>query len=111
MAVNERDFTMNNNIRDQFQFFPYGNAIETFGLVNIAAINAFGLVTRGFIWQAYDIWTPSAGYTSLGYAGIATGWTASLGYSSITTTWSAASGASISTTWTNSYFNELPNVE
>lgn len=78
------------NYHDQYGFFAYGEALVTFGLVEISAINGFGLVTRGLIWQGYDIWGPYAG-------------------ASLSTSWSAQAGAStLSTTWTPATFNELP---
>lgn len=103
LGLNYHTNTMNVNVQDPFNFFGYGNPIETFGLVNFSAINAFGLVTRGFIWQAYAIWGDAIGP-------ISTTWTLPSGYSTLVTAW-ASSATVIATTWAPSYFNELPNQE
>lgn len=78
--------------------FPYGEAVLTGGLENRGAINGYGAVTRGFLWQLYDIWTDVQYYSS-----ITTTWSVAAG-SSIATTWQAAAGASISTTWNSVRF-------
>ncbi len=60
--------------------FPYGESLETFGLQNRGVVNGFGLVTRGFLWQIYDIWFDKDYYMNL-----STTWTNN--EPSITTTW------------------------
>ena len=78
--------------------FPYGEATVSCGLVNRGTINGYGAVTRGFLWQLYDIWTDTQFYAHL-----ATAWTAAAG-ASISTTWTAASGSSVTTIWTPTQF-------
>lgn len=52
---------MTNNPQDVNDVFPYGSALETRGLANISAINGYGLVTFGFLWQGHSIWGPDSG--------------------------------------------------
>lgn len=86
----------------------YGMASFTYGLAQVGAINGFGLVTNGFLWQGPGIWFDAE--TALN---LSTGWTAASGYSGsatlIATGWTAAAGYSgsssvISTTWTATTF-------
>lgn len=66
--------------------FVYGEPVVTFGFENKGVVNGFGLVTRGLVWQVYDLWFDNHYYSNL------------------TTTWSAASGSSITTTWNSPQF-------
>lgn len=51
---------MTNNHLDKNDVFPYGSALETQGLANVSAVNGFGLVTNGFLWQGHSVWGPDA---------------------------------------------------
>lgn len=98
-----------NNVLDQNNVFPYGEPLIDFGLVNISAVDGYGLVTRGFLWQGDAIWGPYM-YASL----TPTTWiTYSLGIT-IATTWTAyAADVSLTTGWTTSQFglfNEYPAI-
>lgn len=80
------------NSQDKNDVFPYGIAIESWGLANISAVNGYGLVTMGFLWQGHSVWGP--------YIGI-----------SLTTSWSTMAGNVTLTTWTKStggVFGEYP---
>ncbi len=79
------------NPHDPYGVYAYGEPLVNFGLVNRSAINGFGLVTRGFLWQDYYVWGP--------YAGI-----------SLTTSWSPSQDPSLVTVWTVSSNNELPSA-
>lgn len=75
---------------DQNAYFCYGMPLLDVGLAMQSANNGVGLVTRGLVWQAYDIW-------------------GSNGDENISTTWIADASQSVTTTWTlESDFNELP---
>jgi hypothetical protein len=63
--------------------YPYGEALVTFGFENRGVVNGPGLVTRGFVWQLYDIWFDTEFYAP------------------ITTTWAAYGATLTSTTWTS----------
>lgn len=78
--------------------FPYGEALVTAGFVNARSMtNGLGLVTRGLLWQLYDIWFDQEYYDGLG-----TVWANS--DSILTTNWT--SPAPISTTWTSSQYSQ-----
>lgn len=62
--------------------FVYGEALLSGGLANRQATNGYGMVTRGLLWQLYDIFIDTE-YIS-----------------PITTTW-ASSESVITTTWTS----------
>lgn len=79
--------TNTNNIHDRFNFFCYGEGLETFGFVVGAGIDGNGLVTRGLVWQGYNIWGPGA--------------------ETVTTSWSN-SDLSVVTTWINTW-DEFPS--
>lgn len=76
--------------------FPYGEALTTFGLMNRHAIDGFGVVTRGLLWEMYQIWIDTTFY-----APITTTWanTETL----LTTVWTAV-GSSLTTAWTPTQF-------
>ena len=63
----------------------YGEALVSSGLVCRNVVNGMGLVTRGFLWQKYDIWYDNEFYNPL------------------STSWTNAD-ATITTTWTNPQF-------
>ena len=90
-----------------YDFYSYGESNVDFGLVVGYATNGYGLVTRGLVWQASEIWGPAVGYSSL-----TTSWAAPSGYSALATSWAAPSGYSALTTgWTLSrlgVFGEIP---
>lgn len=44
------------NTVDENNVFPYAMAAVDRGLCVQDGVNGFGLVTSGFLWQAYDIW-------------------------------------------------------
>ena len=46
-------------------YFPSGEALATRGLENRGIQNGFGLVTRGLVWQMYDIWFDVDYYKSI----------------------------------------------
>lgn len=81
--------------------FPYGMPLLDQGLVMVQAIDGFGLVTRGLLWQAYEIWGPN------GDEGLVTSWTDDPS-GSVTTVWTADPSSSITTTWTADNSSELP---
>ena len=67
---------------DPNDVFSYGQGNLTYGLVVGSAVNGFGLVTRGFLWQAHDIWL-----NLNNVAGVSTSWSLPSGYTTLTTTW------------------------
>lgn len=81
--------------KDPNPFFVYGEPLSSFGLENHGVVNGTGLMTRGLVWQVYDLWFDTDYYSNLSST-----WVAASG-SSVATTWSEASGSSISTTWSN----------
>jgi hypothetical protein len=94
-------YQTNNNIHDQNAYYPFGMPVLDQGLVHQYANNGIGLLTKGLVWQAYDIWGPN------GDEKITTSWTADPS-SSITTTWTSDSSSSITTTWTLDNSMDLP---
>ena len=44
--------------------FVYGQPLVTQGLENQGVINGLGLVTRGLLWQLYDLWVDVDYYKS-----------------------------------------------
>lgn len=94
---------MSIDVRDPNSTFSYGMALEDFGLCQVEAINGFGLVTRGFLWQAYGIWANVENTI-----GISTSWTV---YASGSSNSWAVENSSVVTTWTldvSALFGELP---
>lgn len=65
---------------DPNRYTTYGEAIETNGLVVRHDINGVGLVTRGLVWQLFDVFIDVGSVD-----GITTSWSDS--QSAITTTW------------------------
>lgn len=88
------------SIHDQNNTIAYGEALTNYGLVVRDAVNGWGLVTRGFLWQAYDIWIKIEDYDA-----VTTSWSDSDAV--ISTSWSD-SNASITTVWTDSSMSEAP---
>ena len=84
---------MANPIIDPNYYFTYGEGIVSSGFVVRDGINGVGLVTRGFIWQLYDIWVGREATDSL-----STSW--SNAEASLTTNWTNMD-TGISTTWTD----------
>ena len=78
---------------DPNRYTTYGEAIETNGLEVRHGINGVGLLTRGLVWQLFDVYLLTESVD-----GITTSWSDSEG--SITTTWSDSESA-ITTTWTD----------
>lgn len=77
---------MSFNPFDKNETYPYAESVTNFGTaVSQAGGNGFGLMTRGLLWQAYDIW-----FDSDAHDGITTTWTSS--NASITTTWTPCNG-------------------
>lgn len=76
--------------------FPYGMPLVSDGLVNIDAVDGFGLLTRGFLWELYQIW-----FDIEFYDGLSTSWGSS--EAQVTTNW-ASSEANITTMWTAPQF-------
>lgn len=74
----------------------YGESVVTNGLSVRDGINGIGLVTRGVLWQLFDIYIDTGSKD-----GIVSSWSNS--DASITTTWSNSDSA-ISTTWTNEQY-------
>lgn len=74
------------SFKDSDPVFVYGEPLCTFGLSNHGAINGFGVVSFGLLWQLFDLWCDNDYH------------------STIATTWAAASGSSIATTWTSPQF-------
>jgi hypothetical protein len=60
--------TNTNNIADRYNFFCYGEALVDFGLVVGCGIDGNGLVTRGLVWQGYEIWGPAVGPVTTSWA-------------------------------------------
>jgi hypothetical protein len=73
--------------------FVYGEPLVTYGLENAgSAVNGFGLLTRGLIWQVLDIWFDVDYYNS----------------NTVVNTWSSPQDISpITTTWTNPQYGML----
>lgn len=44
---------------------PYGMAVVDFGLTEGNMINGYGLLTRGLLWQFYDVWCDQQFYDNL----------------------------------------------
>lgn len=78
---------MATNLSDVNDYYPYAQANTDFGLCVDGAANGIGLVTRGLVWQGWDIWC-NIQLT----AGISTAWTPISGYSGLATPWTVASG-------------------
>lgn len=79
---------MNTRIDFDINSYPitsYGESLETFGFEVRGAINGLGLVTRGFLWGVYSIWTDIDLIDNL-----VTSWTNSNPV--ITTTWTDTGG-------------------
>lgn len=77
---------MSFNPFDPNEIFPYAESVSNFGTcVSAQGGNGFGLLTRGLLWQAYDIW-----FDVDAHDGITTSWTSS--NASITTTWTLCGG-------------------
>lgn len=95
------------NPKDVNDYFCYGEGLIDFGFVVGYAINGPGLVTRGLVWQAPEIWGPATGYSSL-----STSWALISGWSTLSTSWAAPTGYSaLLTGWTTAQFgiySELP---
>lgn len=79
--------------KDPDPVFVYGEAVVTQGLEVRDMTNGYGAVSRGLLWELYDIWIDSQYYD-----GRSTTWTAAAG-SSIITNWTDANPV-ITTTWT-----------
>lgn len=83
---------------------PYGVAICSLGLTQWDMVNGYGPLTRGLLWQFYDVWCDVEFYDNLSTSWsnsnsvITTTWTNS--NSVISTTWSASNSV-ITTTWTS----------
>lgn len=90
MAIVEEDFY---SYKDPEKIVPYGMGIVSFGLTQGDVSNGYGLLTRGLLWQLYQIWLDVELYDS-----ISTSWTDS--DSVITTTWTN-DNASITTNWSD----------
>lgn len=77
---------MTNSQQDQNSIFPYAESVSTFGTdVALQGGNGLGLVSRGLLWQVYDIW-----FDLDAHDGLTTTWTSS--NSNITTTWTECVG-------------------
>lgn len=72
---------------------PYGVSIVDYGLTAWDAVDGYGLVSRGLLWQLYQIW-----FDTQYYAPLVTSWANS--DTVITTSWTD-DNAVISTTWAN----------
>lgn len=79
-------------VRDQNDVSVYGEALLTDGLVVRHGINGYGLLTRGFLWQLYDIFidVDRANQISTSWSNIA----------SVTTSWTNTE-TSLTTNWTD----------
>lgn len=72
--------------QDVNETFPYAQSVSTFGTdVALQGGNGYGLVTRGLLWQLFDIWFAPDSHDAL-----STSWTSS--NASITTTWTECTG-------------------
>jgi hypothetical protein len=80
-------------VRDINDVSVYGEALLTHGLVVRQAVNGYGLLTRGFLWQLYDIFIDVDDAQNL-----STSWSNT--ETALTTTW-ANSETSLTTTWTD----------
>lgn len=79
MGIIEEDFY---SYKSPDPIVPYGMGIGSFGLTQGDVSNGYGLVSRGLLWQLYQIWLDVESYDN------------------ISTSW-ADSDAVITTTWTN----------
>lgn len=87
--------------KDTQSIFPYGEAMMNDGLVVRDAVDGFGLMTDGFLWELEAIWIGSQ-------SAISTVWSALAGASSLSTSWSPIVGVTV-TNWTAStVFGEMP---
>lgn len=81
-------------------YFPYGEAIITSGLVVRDAIDGLGLVTFGLLWTGGNIWLDIQAVD-----GISTIWTLPWNTDGIVTTWTYPWNTDgITTTWADSVF-------
>ena len=64
--------------------YVYGDPLCTSGFENYGVVNGLGLVTRGLLWQLYDLWFDNDYYSNL-----ATSWTDVDASSGISTTWTS----------------------
>lgn len=84
------------NVNSQ-SVFPYGEPLVSRGLFNRDAVDGFGLLSFGFLWELQAIWID----TNLA-SNLSTGWTARIGVTM--TSWTRAAGSSIATSWTSPRF-------
>lgn len=74
------------SMQDQNSTFPYAESVSTFGTcVPMQGGNGYGLVTRGLLWQWWDIW-----FNQDAADGVVTTWTASNTF--VETTWDPCIG-------------------
>lgn len=77
---------MSFNPKDVNDIYPYAQSVTNFGtMVGLQGANGLGLVSRGLLWQAYDIWFDLDAHDLL-----VTTWTDSNAV--ITTTWTSCLG-------------------
>lgn len=96
------------NQKDKSSFSVYGQSLLDYGLCVTDGISGVGLITRGLVWEGYEIWL----FTQ-DVAPVTTGWTAAIGWSGgaslITTSWSGASTPTTAWTLSDSGMNgEFP---
>src|SRR5574343_757579 len=99
--------------KDVEPIVPYGVAMTNLGLTAWDMIDGYGLLSRGLLWEFYQIWCDQEAYDNLstswanGNSAVKTNWTAQ---ASVTTTWADSNSAvttnwteqaSVSTTWAN----------
>lgn len=117
MSYHARGLAQFQTVKDPNSHVVYGESVVSGGLNVRHGISGAGLISKGFIWEGYEIylwpqdaspivtgWTAAAGYSGSATL-IATGWTAAAGYSG------CAAASLISTTWavSSNFGNEFPS--
>lgn len=105
MSYHLRGTSQYQNQKDKSSISVYGQSLLNYGVCVSDAISGVGLITKGFLWQGYEIWLWREDSDP-----VSTGWTAAAGYSGsatlVTTSWTSAAGYSggvslVTTAWTS----------
>lgn len=89
---------MGYDINDANDVYPYAMSNVDFGLTVQGAVNGYGLVTHGFLWQLPEIW-----FAPQSVDGVSSGWSLQI-FGVTTTGWSLQAFGVTQTGWTLSEF-------